>query len=49
MGIVNGMGMSAVGIIGGGAGFGFAAGPVGAVLGGLIGLAAYGVIRAVDD
>jgi hypothetical protein len=45
--IVSGMGMSAAGMVGGGADFGFAAGPVGAVVGGLVGLAAYSVLRSV--
>ena len=38
-------GLTAVGAIGGGAGVGSAAGPIGTVIGGLVGLAAYGVYR----
>jgi hypothetical protein len=40
-------GMVAAGMVGGGAGIGMAAGPVGAFIGGLVGLALFGVIQAV--
>lgn len=40
-------GMTAVGMIGGGAGFGAAAGPVGASVGALAGLAMYGIAWAI--
>lgn len=40
-------GMTAVGMVGGGAGFGGAAGPVGAAVGALAGLAVYGVVQAI--
>lgn len=40
-------GVSAVGVVGSGAGIGAAAGPIGAAVGALVGLAAYGVYSIV--
>lgn len=45
--VVAATGMTAAGMIGGGAGIGTAAGPVGAVAGALLGLAAYGLYRII--
>jgi len=45
-GLVALSGLSAAGMVGGGAGVGCAAGPVGIVVGGLAGLALYGITRA---
>jgi hypothetical protein len=42
-------GMTAIGVIGKGAGMGAAAGPVGAAAGALIGLAGYGLYRLFTD
>ena len=42
-------GMSAVGMVGQGAGVGAAAGPLGVVAGAIVGLAGYGLIRALRD
>jgi hypothetical protein len=42
-------GMTAVGMVGGGAGVGSAAGPVGVAVGAMGGLATYGLVRAVVD
>ncbi len=42
-GIVATTGVTAVGVIGGGAGIGSAAGPIGTAIGALVGLAGYGV------
>lgn len=47
-GVVTITGMSAIGMVGSGAGFGAAAGPVGAVAGAIAGLAAYGVYRIFE-
>jgi hypothetical protein len=44
-GIVAASGLTAAGAVGGGAGVGSAAGPVGAFIGGLAGLALFGVYR----
>lgn len=46
-GVVATTGMSAVGVMGSGAGIGAAAGPVGMVAGAVIGLACYGVYRVI--
>lgn len=46
-GITQLAGMSAAGMVGGGSGFGMAAGPVGAIVGGLAGLALWGVVRTL--
>ncbi len=48
-GLIAASGMSAVGMIGGGAGVGAATGPVGAVAGATVGLAVYGIIKAFSD
>lgn len=48
-GTVAATGMTAAGMVGGGAGIGAAAGPVGIVAGTVIGLAAYGVWSLFDD
>jgi len=42
-------GVSAAAMVGRGAGFGCAAGPVGMVVGGLAGLALFGLIEAICD
>ena len=42
-------GMTAAAMVGNGAGWGCAAGPLGAVLGGITGLAIYGVVSVVCD
>ena len=47
--VVAASGMTAVGMVGGGAGFGAPAGPVGIAVGALTGLAAYGVFRVFGD
>jgi hypothetical protein len=44
--VVEVAGLSAIGVLGTGASFGAAAGPVGAVLGGLVFLAGWGVYQA---
>ena len=44
---INLSGMTAAGLVGGGAGIGAAAGPVGAAAGAVAGAAIYGVVRAV--
>ena len=46
--LVSASGMTAVGMIGGGSGVGAAAGPVGAVAGATVGLAVYGIIKAIE-
>ena len=46
-GIVSISGMSAVGMVGGGAGVGMSAGPVGTVVGAIAGLALFGACRAI--
>ena len=48
-GIIAATGMTAVGMVGGGAGVGAAAGPVGAVAGATVGLAVYGIYQAFAD
>lgn len=48
-GLIAASGMSAVGMVGGGAGVGAATGPVGAVAGAAVGLAVYGIIKAFSD
>lgn len=48
-GLVAASGMTAAGLVGGGAGVGAAAGPVGAVAGATVGLAVYGIIKAFSD
>lgn len=47
--IVASSGMTAAGMVGGGAGVGAPAGPVGAAGGALVGMAAYGVFRVIRD
>lgn len=47
-GVVEATGMTAVGVIGSGAGFGAAAGPVGLAVGALAGLSVYAVYRVVN-
>jgi len=46
-GAIAASGFTAAGMMGGGAGIGAAAGPVGAAVGSLAGLAAYGAYRAI--
>ena len=48
-GLIAASGMTAAGMVGGGAGVGAAAGPVGAVAGATVGLAVYGIIKAFLD
>ena len=48
-GVVVATGVTAAGMVGTGAGFGAAAGPVGIVGGAVVGLAAYGVYRLFSD
>lgn len=47
--VIAATGMVAAGMVGGGAGVGMAAGPFGMIIGGLVGLALYGLARAFDD
>ena len=48
-GVVAATGLTAVGAVGGGAGIGAAASPVGIAVGALAGLAFYGISKALSD
>ena len=48
-GLIAVSGMTAVGMVGGGAGVGASAGPVGAIVGATVGLAVYGIVKAFED
>jgi len=48
-GIVSLTGLSAVGAVGSGVGYGAAAGPVGIIVGAVGGLATYGALKAFDN
>lgn len=48
-GAIAASGLTAAGMVGGGAGIGAAAGPVGAAIGAITGLAAYGIYKLFED